>query len=50
MKRVNIKMLYKNWWVHNMLAHPVMQILIGLGMEQLGTYVHDATLPATNLT
>lgn len=46
MKQLNLKALYKNWWVHNMVAHPAMQILNALGMSWLGDAFHDATLPA----
>ncbi|EGI73226.1 hypothetical protein PH505_av00560 [Pseudoalteromonas distincta] len=40
-------MLYKNWWVHNIIAHPIMQILNALGRSfiWLGDAVHDNTLP-----
>lgn len=46
--------LYKNWWVHNMFAHPTMQVLNSLGFHTLAAHVHDSTLPdrpvATKLT
>lgn len=33
------------WLVHNLVGHPVMQILTLLGMRQLGLHIHDATVP-----
>lgn len=39
------KVLYKNWWSHNLVGHPLMQILNSLGFKELGTKVHDGTLP-----
>jgi hypothetical protein len=37
---------YKNWTVHNLIAHPVGELLYlaGLGRE-IGDRMHDATLP-----
>ena len=37
--------LYKNWPVHNLIAHPLMQILHWVGLSGLGDRLHDATLP-----
>lgn len=37
--------LYKNWTVHNIIAHPLSEILHLLGFEHLGNRVHDATIP-----
>lgn len=37
--------LYKNWIVHNIIAHPIMQILMLVGLTKVATYVHDSTLP-----
>ena len=40
--------LYRNWTVHNLIAHPMMEIirLISLGrLNRLGAWVHDITLP-----
>jgi len=36
--------IYKNWWVHNLLAHPVMQLMQLLNVK-LAKRVHDETLP-----
>lgn len=33
------------WLVHNLVGHPVMQILALLGKPKLGLLVHDATVP-----
>lgn len=33
------------WTLHNVVAHPVMEILTQVGLSKLGTRVHDATLP-----
>ena len=47
MKQLNFKVIYKNWWVHNIVAHPLMQILGSLGFIGLSVALHDATLPET---
>ena len=36
--------IYKNWWVHNLVAHPIMQI-IQLFNAKLANKIHDETLP-----
>lgn len=38
--------LYKNWTFHNIIGHPLMQILVLLGMLELAKKVHDGTLPS----
>ena len=43
-----MKKIYKNWTVHNLLAHPLMEILylISFGkLEDFGNMIHDATVP-----
>ena len=40
-----MKKLYKNWFVHNMLGHPLMQIFNMLGFRLIASYIHDCTLP-----
>ena len=45
MNQINFKVIYKNWWVHNIVAHPLMQILGSLGFVGLSDALHDATLP-----
>jgi hypothetical protein len=36
---------YKSWKVHNLLAHPAMEVLSWFGAVELGNRLHDATLP-----
>jgi hypothetical protein len=31
--------------VHNIIAHPLMEILSWIGLSKLGEWCHDATLP-----
>ena len=33
------------WTIHNVIAHPLSEILFQLGAEDAGNKVHDATLP-----
>jgi hypothetical protein len=33
------------WTVHNMIAHPIMQVLSWFGYSKLGDRLHDATVP-----
>lgn len=40
--------LYKNWTVHNLIAHPLSEIvwLLSLGMaKKTSGWIHDVTLP-----
>lgn len=37
--------LYKNWAVHNIIAHPIMEICGWFGLFALGVAIHNATLP-----
>jgi len=39
-----MNILYKNWVVHNLIAHPLMQI-IRIFNRKVATKLHDATLP-----
>lgn len=41
---IKLKRLYKNWLVHNMLAHPAMYLIAYFDVK-LSRQVHDATLP-----
>jgi len=34
------------WTVHNLIAHPLSELLFQVGAERLGTRIHDATIPA----
>lgn len=36
---------YRHWAVHNLVAHPLSEILHWLGLGDLGNRIHDATLP-----
>lgn len=40
-----MKRFYKNWPMHNIVAHPLMQILAWIGLVSMANKVHDATLP-----
>ena len=40
-----MKRIYKNWSVHNIVAHPLMQVLHLVGLPTLGDLLHAATLP-----
>lgn len=43
-----MRKLYKNWTVHNMIAHPLMELirLLSLGkLNHIGNKLHDSTLP-----
>lgn len=43
-----MKRLYKNWTVHNLVAHPLMELvhLATLGKtEKLCNWIHDVTIP-----
>ena len=33
------------WTCHNLLAHPLSEILYQIGKEDLGNKIHDATVP-----
>lgn len=35
----------RNWTIHNLIAHPLSEILHLLGFGDLGDRVHDATVP-----
>lgn len=39
--------IFQNWPMHNLVAHPLMQIFEWLGLPGIAARVHDATLPAT---
>ena len=48
----NMKKIYKNWLVHNMIAHPLSEIVYWLARpfgikvaEDASGYVHDGTIP-----
>lgn len=33
------------WTIHNLVAHPLSEVLFQMGFENLGNRVHDATIP-----
>lgn len=33
------------WTAHNLVAHPLSEVLYQIGFERLGNVVHDATVP-----
>lgn len=33
------------WTVHNVIAHPLCELLWQLGLVELSTWVHDSTVP-----
>lgn len=37
--------IYKNWPMHNIVGHPLMEICNWLGLKRLAKSVHDGTLP-----
>ena len=48
----NMKKIYKNWLVHNMIAHPLSEIVYWIARpfgikvaEDASGYVHDGTIP-----
>jgi hypothetical protein len=40
-----MKRIYKNWPMHNIIAHPLMQIMQLIGLHSLASIIHDETLP-----
>ena len=40
-----MKKLYKNWFVHNCIGHPLMYFAAVLWSVELSKKIHDATLP-----
>ena len=43
-------MLSKNrilWAVHNILAHPAMEVLLWVKLDKLGQRIHNITMPNT---
>lgn len=34
-----------SWSVHNLLAHPLSELLFLVGLERAARWVHDATIP-----
>ena len=40
-----LKWLRHKWALHNLVGHPLLQILSWVGLTKLGLRVHDATVP-----
>ena len=40
-----VERLYRNWTFHNLIAHPLSEVLYLLGFKKLSGRVHDATVP-----
>jgi hypothetical protein len=40
-----MKYIRHRWAVHNLIGHPLMQVLSWLGLPKLGIRVHDVTAP-----
>lgn len=40
-----LKFLKHRWAIHNLIGHPLMQLLAWLGCRSWGLRVHDATVP-----
>jgi len=34
------------WTLHNVVAHPLSEILYQIGLEKAGNVIHDITIPA----
>ena len=41
---------FKNYAVHNIIAHPLMEVLKWIGQDTLANKVHDKTLPKEGVT
>jgi hypothetical protein len=42
-KRMNFPK--RSWIVHNLIAHPIMQILALIGLKRQAMWIHDSTIP-----
>lgn len=40
-----MKKIYKNWPVHNIVGHPLMQFFRFFGLNKIAGLIHDGTLP-----
>ena len=38
-----------SWAIHNLIGHPLMQILTWLGMTKMALWIHDVTVPPASL-
>ena len=46
---MKIKDIFKSYAFHNIVAHPIMQLLITFDQKRLGNKIHDATLPEEDI-
>ena len=42
---MKLKRLYKNWFIHNCVGHPLMYFAAILFSVELSKRIHDSTLP-----
>lgn len=42
---MKLKKFYKNFTFHNIVAHPLMEILKIMSFERIGNIIHDKTIP-----
>ena len=40
-----MKSIYKNWLIHNVIGHPLMQVSNMIGLIGIAKMIHDGTLP-----
>ena len=38
------------WTIHNVIAHPLMEILYQMGFKELSSKIHDSTTPKEEIT
>jgi hypothetical protein len=52
-KQVDISVVYRNWAIHNLIAHPLSEIIHWLTSWKYGSrisgWVHDITIPLHNI-
>jgi len=48
MRKYLDKLGYFKWTIHNLIAHPLMELLHLVGLGELGGKIHDATLPLSH--
>ena len=45
-----LKFIKYQWSIHNIVGHPLMQVLSWLGLTSWGLKVHDATIPSPKVS
>jgi len=38
-------MKFESWFVHNVFAHPLMELCKMIGFSRMGEHIHDMTIP-----